>query len=104
MIGLSYLFTSEAHLVREKLWPRPSCAFLMSSSSTFFMILTKCVLIPLTSSLIESFVVAVMPVSSKISLPMFASAIPRRNFYFLELLVAGRLVVRKFLRTGVTLF
>ena len=68
------------------------------------MILTKCVLIPLTSSLTESLAVAVIPVSSKISRPMLASAIPRRNFYFLELLVAGKLVVRKFLSVGVTLF
>jgi len=35
---------------------------------------------------------------------MFASAIPSKNFYFLELLVAGRLVVKKFFSAGVTLF
>ena len=34
MMGLSYLFTSVAHFVLEKLWPRPSCALLTSSSST----------------------------------------------------------------------
>lgn len=103
-MGLSYLFTSVAHFVLEKLWPRPSCALLTSSSSTFFMILTKWVLMPLISSLTESLVVAVTPVSSKISLPMLASAIPSKNFYFFELLVAGRFVTRKFLSTGVTLF
>ena len=59
---------------------------------------------PLINSLIESFVVAVMPVSSKISRPMFASAIPSKNFCFLELFVAGRLVVKKFFSVGVTLF
>ena len=32
-MGLSYLFTSVATLCLEKLWPRPSWALLMSSSS-----------------------------------------------------------------------
>ena len=59
---------------------------------------------PRISSLIESLVVAVMPVSSKISRPMLASAIPSKNFCFLELFVAGKLVVKKFLSVGVTLF
>jgi len=71
---------------------------------SLFIILTKWVLIPLMSSLTESLVVAVMPVSSKISRPMLASAIPSKNFYFFELLVAGKLVVKKFFIAGVTLF
>ena len=59
---------------------------------------------PLISSSIDSLKEAVMPVSAKISEPNLGSAIPSKNFCFLELLVAGRLVIRKFLRVSETLF
>lgn len=45
-----------------------------------------------------------IPVSAKISEPNFGSAIPSKNFCFFEVLVAGRLVIRKFLRVSETLF
>jgi len=40
----------------------------------------------------------VIPVSEKISVPSFGSLIPSANFYFLEVFVDGRWVVRKFFR------
>jgi|LauGreDrversion4_2_1035121.scaffolds.fasta_scaffold46718_4 hypothetical protein len=57
---------------------------------------------PLNSSSIDSLNEAVTPVSLKISEPSLGSAIPRRNFYFFELLVAGRFVVRKLFKVSGT--
>ena len=63
----------------------------------------KWVLNPLYNSAIDSLYDAVIPVSLKISCPILGSAIPNKNFYFLELFVDGRCVVKKFLRVNETL-
>ena len=62
------------------------------------MILLKCVRIPLISSTVVSLKLAVIPVSPKISWPSLGSEIPSANFYFFDVLVDGRWVVRKFFR------
>lgn len=76
----------------------------MSSSLSFLDSFARWNLIPLISSSIDSLYDAVMPVSAKISDPSLGSAIPSKNFYFLEVLVAGRLVIRKFFNVLETLF
>ena len=67
------------------------------------MILEKWVLTPRISSTIVSLKEAVIPVASKISLPSLGSLIPSWYFYFLEVLVAGKWAVKKFLRVSETL-
>jgi hypothetical protein len=76
----------------------------MSSSLSFFMSFGRWVRMPRMSSSIDSLKEAVTEVSEKISAPSLGSAMPKRNFYFLEDLVAGRFWVRKFFRVSGTLF